>query len=130
MSRRGRHAAVLLVAGLVCGCTPVLRQPASRDQLASGHATLAVQNKLPETMTIYAVSASAYTWRLGTVGALGNGRYAFPRAILTELGDIQLVARPIGPGTPLTFGRISVVPGSRVELVLDRPLSGSGVWVR
>jgi len=121
---------VLVVAGLVCGCTPVLRQPVSRDQLANGQATLAVQNNLPEAMAIYAVSASDYTWRLGTVSALGNGVYRFPSAVLTELGDIQLVARPVGPGSPLTFGRVSVVPGSKVELVLDRPLSGSGVWVR
>src|SRR5512146_1150063 len=124
MSGRSRQAVVLVVAGLVCGCTPVLRPPATREQLANGHATLAVQNNLPEAMAIYAVSASDYTWRLGTVSALGHGLYNFPSAVLTELGDIALVARPVGPGTPLTFGRVSVVPGSKVELVLDRPLSG------
>lgn len=130
MSRGGRYSVMLVFAGAVCGCSPVLRQPVSSGQLASGHATLAVQNHLPEAMAIYAVSASDYTWRLGTVSALGDGLYRFPSAVLTELGDIALVARPVGPGSPLTFGRVSVVPGSKVELVLDRSLSGSGVWVR
>ena len=116
-----------LALGLGACATAALRD---RPQPADARRAVVVQNNFAETMQIYLVNAAGVSWRLATVAGSSTVRVPVFEKVLTQMGGVQLVARPVGPGAGLRLACGPISPGSSVELVLDRTPAFANCWVR
>jgi hypothetical protein len=88
-----------------------------------------VQNNYSEDVAMYVVTGSGGRWRLGTVTRSMTGKFLMPDHILTD-PRVQVVADPIGPGSPMAFTRTLIKPGAKIDVVLEHDIARSGIWIR
>ncbi|WP_420126089.1 hypothetical protein [Longimicrobium sp.] len=77
-------------------------------------------------VTVY-VLQSGMRWRLGTVTGLSRGR--FPLRFSHDVGDVYLLADPVGGARGYLSPAVRVQPGTAVDLRLHTTLSMSSVSV-
>jgi hypothetical protein len=92
-------------------------------------ANVAVTNNFDEPVTVYVVTARGVRQRIGTIMQGSTARMVIPAEMLADF-NVQLVADPVGPRPQFTFPRMTIEPGTQLELVLERHLAASSVWVR
>jgi hypothetical protein len=114
------------VAGL-SACAPATEQV----QLGApeSQTTLVVTNQNVSEMVIYALRGSMRT-RLGSVAGMGTARFRVSDVSINGVGDLRIVADPVGSPRVYTTSVINVVPGARVELRLEESLQISSYSVR
>lgn len=117
--------ALSLLAVTLSACAPHaapirdLRPPAS----------VAVTNNFDEPIIVYVVTARGVRQRIGTIMQASTARMVIPAELLADFG-VQLVADPVGPRPQFAFPRMTIEPGTQLELVLERHLAASSVSVR
>ena len=109
----GAAVAVALTMG---ACGPANRQAAEQEQ--SDRATLLVENNNWQDMTLYLLRDGMRT-RLGSVTAMGRGRFVLPAAAVMGSGDVRIVADPLGSSQVWTSQPIHVMPGQHVRFKLE-----------
>jgi hypothetical protein len=67
--------------------------------------------------------------RLGTVTATSTKDFVFPTHLLTDLGEVRLIADPVGSTSSLTTELIVLRPGTRVVWTLESSLQRSSLSV-
>jgi hypothetical protein len=114
------------VAGL-SACAPATE----RIQLGApeSQTTLVVTNQNVSEMVIYALRGSMRT-RLGSVAGMGTAQFRVSDVSINGVGDLRIVADPVGSPSVYTTSVINVVPGARVELRLEESLQVSSYSVR
>lgn len=90
--------------------------------------TLHIENHHWLDVDIYVVHDGQRS-RLGTVTAATSKDFIFPRSMLGQLGQIQLIADPVGGGGRISTDVIVVRPGTHVAWTLESSLSRSSLAV-
>ena len=121
-TRHWARVALLLALG-TAGC-------AGRQKPSFGKpvqpAVVHVANNGFADVTVY-VLQSGMRWRLGTVTGLSRQR--FPLRLSNDVGDVYLLADPIGGSRSYLSPAVRVAPGAAVDLRLHATLSMSSVSV-
>jgi hypothetical protein len=90
--------------------------------------TLHIENHHWLDVDIYVVHDGQRS-RLGTVTAATSKDFIFPRSMLGQLGQIRLIADPVGGGGGISTDVIVVRPGTQVAWTLESSLSRSSLAV-
>lgn len=124
-------AALSLALSLVLkGCVPAPAADPYRPAPAVGEGlTVAVTNDHVLDMRIYLVRGSVPI-PLGSVGSAEHRVFRISPAELGHMGDIRLMADPLGRREPYVSDPIQVAPGQRVEWRLAHRLGLSSVTLR
>ena len=83
--------------------------------------TLHVDNGNWAEMTIYVMRGVART-RLGSVRGMSKADFRITDTMVNGLGEVRIIADPVGSERTYVSGIIHVVPGSRVDLKLQSHL--------
>ena len=115
--------AVVSVASSACW-----HHHAPNESAASGPATLRVDNRNWQNVDIQVVHRGIQS-HLGSVNASAVTEIVFPKYLLSDLGEVQLIAHAIG--TPYTIQTQVIVlkPGTEVRWTLETDLNRSTVSV-
>lgn len=115
--------AVVAVASSACW-----HHHAPNESAASGPATLRVDNRNWQNVDIQVVHRGIQS-HLGSVNASAVTEIVFPKYLLSDLGEVQLIAHAIG--TPYTIQTQVIVlkPGTEVRWTLETDLNRSTVSV-
>jgi hypothetical protein len=122
-----RNALVSAVAVVALGaCAPATEQAGfgARDS----QTTLVVKNNNWQEVVIYMMRGASRA-RLGSVPGMGSGRFRIAETMVNGIGDVRIVADPIGSQQTYTSPAINVVPGSEVELQVQSHISISSFAV-
>ncbi len=121
MTALPRVGALLLLLGLAA-CGSKQSSPFDGPGPGEGIVTLAVENTDFSDATIYTVAEGRRT-RLGTVSGKGTAQFRIGWVTLRDLAvEINLFA-----GQSFTTPRVTVAPGDRLRLRIERPLNNSFV---
>ncbi len=90
--------------------------------------TLHIENHHWLDVDIYVVHDGQRS-RLGTVTAATSKDFIFPRSMVGQLGQIRLIADPVGSPEEIRTETIVVKPGNRVTWTLESSLSRSSLAV-
>ena len=118
---RGFHN-TLVAAAIALGfaaCAPVTEQ-ASQSHFES-QTTLHVDNHNWAEMTIYVMRGAARA-RLGSVPGMSKANFKITDTMVNGLGEVRIIADPVGSERTYVSPVINVVPGSRVALTLQSHL--------
>jgi len=119
---------LVLIAAVALAPTACLHHHASDDENRSGPATLRVDNHNWQNVEIE-VTHRGIRSHLGTVNAAATGEFRFPENLLSDLGEIQLIAHAVGTPYTITTGVIVIKPGTQVRWNLESTLSQSTLSV-
>lgn len=117
--------ALSCLAVTLSGCAP--HAVPSRDPRPP--ASVTVKNNFDEPVAVYLVTARGVRHRIGTIMQASKAKLIIPAEMLADF-SVQLVADPVGPRPQFTFPRMTIEHGTQLELVLERDLLASSVWVR
>ena len=122
-----RTRIVLFVSAAVISAACWHHRP-SPDSAPDTPATLHVDNHNYQDVDIQ-VFYRGLKSRLGSVNAAAATDIVFPKYLLSDLGEVQLIAHAIG--TPYTIETAVIVlkPGTKVRWTLETDLSRSSVSV-
>lgn len=122
-------ALTLGLAALLASCAPALGGGNASDDPRSDQTAVQIENNNWHDIRIYAVLDGVRT-RLGTVGSMTKRTLQIPRTLLSGLGELRLLAAPIGPNSRYLSEPVQVSPGQRIEWRLENylPLSSISVW--
>lgn len=114
--------AVVAVASTACS------HHAPNESVASGPATLHVDNRNWQNVDIQVLHRGIQS-HLGSVNASAETEIVFPKFLLSDLGEVQLIAHAIG--TPYTIRTQVIVlkPGTEVRWTLETNLDRSTIAV-
>lgn len=112
---------------LLGGCAA--KQKAGEQSIPTAPAQLQVENHNWLDVTIYVVHDGQRS-RVGSATAAKTTEFTLRPTLLGQLGDIQLVADPVGAPDGVTSPTIVVRPGNRVIWTLQSDLSRSSLSVR
>jgi hypothetical protein len=101
---------LLLIPVLLAGC-------ASGPRSDEGAVYLVVENRRPETVTIYAVRHSS-RFRLGTVSGIAREEFVIRSHMLGPGGELQLAIDPLGDPNRRFTRVVHVSEGETVRLQL------------
>ena len=110
LTRRRSAFLLLLVPLLLAGC-------ASRPASDEGAVYLVVENRRPETVTIYAVRHSS-RFRLGTVSGISREEFVIRPHMMGPGGELQLAIDPLGDPNRRFTRVVHVSEGETVRLQL------------
>ncbi len=118
---RGFHH-TLVAAAIALGCAACA--PAM-EQASAGHfeskTTLHVDNNNWQDMTIYVMRGAARA-RLGSVRGMSKADFKITDTMVNGLGEVRIIADPVGSDRTYVSPVINVIPGSRVALTLQSHL--------
>lgn len=125
MHKRMRLIVIAAVAVASSACT---HHHAPNESPASGPATLRVDNHNWQNVDIQVVHRGIQS-HLGSVNASAVTEIVFPKYLLSDLGEVQLIAHAVG--TPYTIRTQVIVlkPGTEVRWTLETDLSRSTIAV-
>jgi len=114
--------AVAVVASGACS------HHAPNESPATGPATLHVDNRNWQNVDIQVVHRGIQS-HLGSVNASAVTEIVFPKDLLSDLGEVQLIAHAVG--TPYTIRTQVIVlkPGTEVRWTLETDLNRSSIAV-
>lgn len=114
------HSLVAAAIALGCAaCAPATEQ-ASLSHFES-QTSLHVDNNNWQEMTIY-VMRGASRVRLGSVRGMSKADFRITDTMVNGLGEVRILADPIGSERGYVSPVINVVPGARVALTLQSHL--------
>ena len=115
--------AVVAVASSACS-----RHHAPNESVASGAATLQVDNRNWQNVDIQVLHRGIQS-HLALANASAVTEIVFPKHLLDDLGEVQLIAHAIG--TPYTIRTQIIVlkPGTEVRWTLETDLNRSSIAV-
>lgn len=87
-----------------------------------------VENKHWLDVVVY-VEHDGQRSRLGTVTAASTASFTLSPTMVGEIGEIQLIADPVGSAATATTGKLIVKPGTRVDWTIETDPSRSTVSV-
>lgn len=90
---------------------------ASTGRTDEGAVYLVVENRRPETVTIYAVRHSS-RFRLGTVSGIAREEFVIRSHMMGPGGELQLAIDPLGDPNRRFTRVVHVSPGETVQLQL------------
>lgn len=124
---RVRTRLIVIVAAAVVSAACWHHRP-SADSAPDTPATLHVDNHNYQDVDIQVFYRGLRT-HLGSVNASAATDIVFPKYLLSDLGEVQLIAHAIG--TPYTIQTAVIVlkPGTKVQWTLETDLSRSSVTV-
>ena len=114
----------VLLGACASGSTGPQAEPSS-PQLST---TIEVENHHWLDVVIYVVHDGVRS-RLGTVTAASTMRFRCPPRMMGQLGQIRLVADPVGARAMTTSETVSVQRGQRVQWTLESSLQRSSLAV-
>jgi len=124
-----RALPLIVAAAAVLLAAPACRGHQSAEPLPLGvPATLHVENHHWLDVNILVLHDGQRT-RLGTVTATSVKDFVFPNQLLADLGEIRLIADPVGSTSSLTTELIVLKPGTRVQWTLESSLQRSSLAV-
>ena len=122
-----RNALVAAVAAAALGaCAPATEQ--SGPGAWESQTTLVVKNNNWQEVVIYMMRGASRA-RLGSVPSMGSARFRIAETMVNGIGDVRIMADPIGSDRTYTSPAINVVPGSEVELQVQSHISISSFAV-
>ena len=126
----GRLLALLVILGFPLGACSSSQSGAYKplDGQAPGGAVLTVTNGHVQDMRIYLLRGATRI-PLGSVSSAEHRTFALPTSMIGHMGEIRLMADPLGDRSTYESGVIPVGPGDRVEWRLAPSLSLSSYWV-
>lgn len=129
MTRRitaGRAALLVLLAGLLSGCTLLRRGADDAVVYEPGPIMVAVANRNWNQVTIY-VEILGQRRRLGELPGVSDAEFELP-GLFTVRTDLRLVAVPLASRQSFRTGDIVVPPGATIHLSVENNLRLSS-WV-
>ena len=111
-----------VAAVTLAGCAPATEQAGTG--WSEEQTTLVVENNNWSEVVIYVMRGSSRT-RLGNVQSMRTARFHITDTMVNGLGEVRIVADPIGSDRAYVSPVINVVPGSRVDLKVQNQLSVS-----
>lgn len=119
----------LAVIGAVAfASTACLHHHAAANSTGSEPATLRVENHNWQDVDIEVLHRGLRS-HLGNVNAAATGEFEFPRSLLSDLGEVQLIAHTIGTPDTITTGVFVLKPGTQVRWNLETSLNRSSLSV-
>jgi hypothetical protein len=106
-------AALVAAVGLGA-CAPLSQGAETMDK----RTTLIVENNNWADMTVYLVRDGMQS-RVGSVPSLSRSRFVLSDALVGGLGEIRLLADPIGSSQRFLSQPIHVLPGQQVQFRLE-----------
>jgi hypothetical protein len=129
--RRLRAASLAALALVLAACArpgrPIGPSPAAEPRPPADPATVQVTNYNWATMNVFAVVRGLSQW-LGQVETGDTETWELPAAAAT-LGEVELLADPVGSDARYQTGRIMVIPGTVIELTVENNLALSSYFV-
>ena len=117
---------VLLVAVAIMAAACWHHSPPASSSDAP--ATLHVENHNWQDVDIQILHGGIRV-RLGMVNGASEKSFAFPRTVMGDLGEVQLIAHAIGTPETIETGEIVLKPGTRVQWTLETSLNRSSLSV-
>lgn len=121
-----RTRLVVMVAAAVV-VTACWHRP-STDSAPDSAATLHVDNHNYQDVDIQVIHRGLRS-HLGSVNAAAATDIVFPKNLLSDLGEVQLIAHAIGTPFTITTAVIVLKPGTEVRWTLETDLNSSSVTV-
>ncbi|MGH9695270.1 MAG: hypothetical protein ACRD5Z_14065 [Bryobacteraceae bacterium] len=125
MSARKRLALILTVAAAGTACWHHNPQGASVNNAA---ATLHVDNRNWQDVEILVLHRGVRS-HLGSVNGAAATAIEFPAYLMSDLGEVQLIAHAVGTPYTITTGVIVLKPGTDVRWMLQSDLNRSQISV-
>ncbi len=95
----------------------------------SAPATLQVENHNWQDVDIQILHGGIRT-RLGSVIGASDKTFVFPRSVMGDLGEVQLIAHAVGTAETITTEVIVLKPGTQVRWTLETTLNRSAIAVQ
>jgi hypothetical protein len=119
---------LVVIMAVALAPTACLHHHASEDVNPGDRATLRVENHNWQNVEIEVMHRGLRS-HLGSVNGASIGDFEFPRNLMGDLGEIQLIAHAVGtPGT-ITTPVLVLKPGTQVKWNLETILSQSTISV-
>lgn len=122
-----RTRLLVMVAAAVVSTACWHHRP-SPDSAPDFAATLHVDNNNYQDVDIQVIHRGLRS-HLGSVNAAAATDIVFPKNLLSDLGEVQLIAHAIGTPYTITTAVIVLKPGTEVRWTLETDLSRSSVTV-
>jgi hypothetical protein len=119
---------LIVIAVIAAASSACFHHHAPNESAASGPATLHVDNHNWQNVDIQVVHRGIQS-HLGSVNASAVTEIVFPKYLLSDLGEVQLIAHAVG--TPYTIRTQVIVlkPGTEVRWTLETDLNRSTIAV-
>lgn len=119
---------LIVIAVIAAASSACFHHHAPNESAASGPATLQVDNHNWQDVDIQVVHRGIQS-HLGSVNASAVTEIVFPKYLLSDLGEVQLIAHAVG--TPYTIRTQVIVlkPGTEVRWTLETDLNRSTIAV-
>lgn len=119
---------LIVIAVIAAASSACFHHHAPNESAASGPATLQVDNHNWQNVDIQVVHRGIQS-HLGSVNASAVTEIVFPKYLLSDLGEVQLIAHAVG--TPYTIRTQVIVlkPGTEVRWTLETDLDRSTIAV-
>lgn len=119
---------LIVIAVVAVGSSACWHHHAPNESVGSGPATLHVDNHNFQDVDIQVLHRGIQS-HLGSVNASAVTEIVFPKYLLSDLGEVQLIAHAIG--TPYTIRTQVIVlkPGTEVRWTLETDLNRSTIAV-
>lgn len=119
---------LIVIAVIAAASSACFHHHAPNESAASGPATLQVDNHNWQNVDIQVVHRGIQS-HLGSVNASAVTEIVFPKYLLSDLGEVQLIAHAVG--TPYTIRTQVIVlkPGTEVRWTLETDLNRSTIAV-
>ncbi len=117
-----------VIAAVALASTSCLHHHASANSTGSEPATLRVENHNWQNVDIEVLHRGMRS-HLGSVNAAATSEFQFPRSLLSDLGEVQLIAHAIGTPDTITTNVIVLKPGTQVRWELETSLDRSSLSV-
>jgi hypothetical protein len=122
-----RNAFMAAVAAAALGaCAPAAEH--ARLGNPESQTTLIVKNNNWQEVVIYMVRGATRA-RLGSVAGMGSARFRLSDTMVSNAGDVRIMADPIGSTRSYTSPVIDVLPGAEVELQVQSNIVASNFAV-
>lgn len=118
----------LLVLPVLLLCAACAHRASPEPAAPAARSTLHVDNHHWLDVDIFVVHDGQRS-RLGTVTATAARDFVFPREMLGSLGEVRLVADPVGSQDAIITDLIVVKPGTAVTWTLESSLQRSSLAV-
>ncbi|HEY0673672.1 MAG TPA: hypothetical protein VGD27_15445 [Longimicrobiales bacterium] len=109
-----------VAATALAACAPATEQAGLGSP--ESQTTLVVENNNWSEMVIYVMRGAARS-RLGSVGSMSSAQFRITDTMVNGLGEVRIMADPVGSEKTYTSPVINVVPGARVDLKLQNHLA-------
>lgn len=119
---------LIVIAAVAVASSACAHHHAPNESPAGGPATLRVDNRNWQNVDIQVLHRGIQS-HLGSVNASAVTEIVFPKYLLSDLGEVQLIAHAVG--TPYTIRTQVIVlkPGTEVRWTLETDLNRSTIAV-